>query len=263
LDGFFARGGSALLLVDKVTVSPQSLSVSANEKGLGDYLKNNFGVEVKKDLAYDLQSNETVGFGGGGMQYFLPYPFWLRAQKSAETSQIASKLENIVLPWPSTLETNEEAIKEKGFEKTELFSTTGSAGVQTSNFDIAPDKKFSKQGLSQKTLVVALSPREKSENKSRLVVVGDSDFLSDQFARENSANFSFALEAVSWLSQESALSQIEVKNISERKMTFKSGREQSLVKFGNLSLVFLATAGYGAFRLGRRKKMKEEVYQPK
>lgn len=261
LSEFLTKGGSAFFLIDGVVVSAQTMEASVNEKNLADYLKNLTGIEVKKDLAYDLRSNETVGLGGGQMRYIVPYPLWTRALKTQNSSPITSKLENIVLPWSSTLAIDQKILDEKGFEKTELFSTTDYAGTQSANFNIDPNQKFSEQGLSKKIMAVALSSKKDKESQSRLVVVGDSDFLSDQFVNENLANFSFGLEAISWLSQESSLSQIRVKNLIEKKLVFKDNSEPNLLKFGNLAFVFLVTSSYGTWRLMRRKKMKERSYE--
>ena len=258
---FVSKGGSIFFILDGVSISAQTMQVSANEKNLADYVKNLTGVEVKKDLAYDLKSNETVGLGGGQMRYILPYPFWVRALKTQDASPITSKLENIVLPWASTLSVDQNILDEKGLEKTDLFSTTDYAGAQSSGFNIDPNQKFSQQGLSKKIMAVALSPKKDSANQSRFVIIGDSDFLSDEFVGDNLANFSFGMEAISWLSQESSLSQIRVKNLIEKKLVFNNNSEPNLLKFGNLAFVFLLTSGYGTWRLMRRKKMKEKVYE--
>ena len=262
ISDYLSKGGSALFLIDGVTISPQTMSAAANDKGLGDYLKSQFGVEVKKDLVYDLHSNETVGVGSGAMRYLLPYPFWIQAARVSSAFPITSKLESIVLPWTSSLTVDDSALGQAGFEKTELFATTELAGTQTANYNLSPDQKFSQQGLSRKVVALALSPKDGSGKHSRIVVVGDSNFLSDQFTTSDPGNFSFALETLSWLSQESVLSKIGVKNLIERKLNFASGAEPDMIKFGNMGLIFLVTAGYGTWRLSRRKKMKDNEYFP-
>ncbi len=258
LSQFIAKGGNALFLLDGVSVSPQTLTASASQNNLLEYVKNQTGVEIEKSLVYDLRSNESVGFGGGQMRYILPYPFWIRALKTSENSPIVSKIENITLPWASSLKIDDNTLNEKGYEKTELFSTTEHAGIETSSFDISPDQKFSSQDLGKKLLAVALSPKQ---SNGRVVIVGDTDFLDDENVKSNTSNFGFGMEAISWLSQESALSQIKVKNFSEHKFVFTNQSEPSLLKFGNMVFVLVTVSGYGFWRLFRRRKMKEEVYQ--
>jgi hypothetical protein len=261
LSDFISNGGSVLFMLDGVRIDAQTMNATASSSNLGEYLKNQTGVEVKKDLAYDLSSNEMVRLGGNSMNYIAPYPFWIRAGRVENSSPLTSKIENILLPWASSLEIDEKALAEKGFEVTDLFSTTKAGGVQSSSFNLSPDNKFSQKGLSQKTLAVSLLSKKEGEKNARIVVVGNSIFLTDQFMQSNSNNFSFALETLSWLSQESSLSQIGVKNSTNRKLVFKDKSQSALVKFGNLAFVFFLTAGYGMLRMARRKKMKDEVYQ--
>lgn len=261
ISDFITAGGNVLFLIEGVTASPQGMAAFANKNNLAGYLKDETGVEVKSDLVYDLRSNESVGFNNGQARYVLPYPFWVRAQRTpGASSPITSKLETVTLPWASSLVTDENALTGKGFEKADLFVTTEQAGSQTANFNIAPDQKLSQQDLGRKILALALSPKSDS-GKGRIVIVGDADLLSDQNVQNTPANFGFGLEAISWLSQESSLSQIRVKDMANRKFVFADPSKPSLIKFGNLTFIFLVTAGYGSWRLLRRKRMKDRSYQ--
>lgn len=258
LTDYVNKGGSLLFLLNGVTISAETMSATPNEKAPIEFLKKLTGVEVKKDMAYDLKSNETVGFGNGPMSFMLPYPFWLDAIKANGNSPITSKIDSLVLPWASTLSIDGAQMETAGFKKIDLFSTTEYAGTQTAGFNLAPDQKFSQQGLGKKLMAVSLIGQDV---QNRMVIVGSADFLSDQFVQNSAANFSFALESISWLSQESALSKIGVKNIADRKLKFNQDSDASMIKFGNMSLAFFATAGFGSWRLIKRKKMKEKRYR--
>ncbi len=258
LSQFIAKGGNVLFLLEGVSVSPQMLSASASQNSLLEYVKNQTGVEIAKDLVYDLRSNESVGFGGGQMRYILPYPFWMRALKATENSPVVSKIDSVTLPWASSLKTDINALSEKGFEKTELLATTEYAAAQNSSFNISPDQKLSSQNLGKKLLAVALSSKQGS---GRIIIVGDADFLDDENVKNNPSNFGFGMETISWLSQESALSQIKVKNLADRKFVFASQSEPSILKFGNMAFALFSVSGYGFWRLFRRRKMKDDIYQ--
>lgn len=261
LSDFVGKGGSIFFLLDGVIASPDTMAASANASDLAAYLKDMTGVEVKKNLAYDLRSNQPVSMRNSSMQYVLPYPLWVGSQSLSETSPVVAKLRGVTLPWPSEVAIDDDAVKEKGFEATPLLGTTVSGGTQESDFDIQPDQKFSEtKDLSQKTLAVSLAPIE--EMDGRLVIVGNSGFLGDQFVQNNPGNLSFALQAISWLGQESTLSKIGVKNLAERKLVFSSDADPSFVKVGNMGFVLLLVSGYGALRLTRRRRMKNDVYRP-
>ncbi len=254
---FISKGGNVLFLLDGVSVLPQVLSASENQNNLFDFVKSQTGVEVEKNLVYDLRSNESVSFGDGQMRYILPYPFWLRALKATDNSPIVSKIDSVTLPWASSLNIDKKAADEKGFDVTELLSTTQYAGTQSSIFDITPDKKLSSENLGKKVLAVALASRQ---NGGKIIIVGDADFLDSENVKNNPSNFSFGVEAVSWLGQGPRLSQIKIKDLSIRKFVFKSSQDPVLIKFGNMSFVLVTVSGYGFWRLYRRRKIKYETY---
>lgn len=256
---FLTKGGNAFFLVDGVTVSPNIMTASANGSDFSDFLKTETGVAVGKNMIYDLRANESVSFGGGQMQYILPYPLWIRAQKTEGTSPVTASIREISLPWPSSIETEEAVLKEKGYEVSPLFETTPFAGKKDADFSIEPDQKFPQTDLGKRTVAVALS--QKGEGKSsRVIVVGDSDFLTDQFVDNNPANLSFGLETLAWLGQESSLGSITAKNASNRKFSFTNSSEPNLLKFGNMAFAFLVPALYGALRLYRRNRKKRFAY---
>lgn len=257
LSDFLAKGGNALFLVEGVAITPQTLSASASQNNLLEYIKDQTGVEVRKNLVYDLRSNESVSFGGGQTRYILPYPFWARALPAGH-SPVTAKIDSVTFPWASSLNVDEGALSEKGFEKSELLVTTDYAGEETSGFNISPDKKLSAQNLGKKLLALALSSKQ---NGGRIIIVGEADFLNDDNVRGNPSNFAFGLEAISWLSQESALAQIKVKNLADRKFVFEKETDPLLIKFGNMAFILVTVSGYGGWRLFRRRRMKEKAYQ--
>jgi ABC-type uncharacterized transport system involved in gliding motility auxiliary subunit len=256
LADFLARGGNALFLIDGVTVSTQMMNASGNEQNLADFVKEKIGIEVKKDMVYDLRSNEAVSFSNGPRRYVLPYPFWVRALRSGETSPITTKLESALIPWPSSLDTS--GVGGKGYDVTALFATTDAAGAQTASFTIVPDQTFAREGLERKTLAAALVPT--MSGSGRIIVIGDSDLFTDQFIGNSPGNLVLALSALSWLAEESDVSQVAVRNITERKLVFAEKSEPDIVKFGNLGFVLLSVSGYGFFRLWRRRRMKDWAY---
>ena len=259
---FLNKGGSALFLMDGVNASQQTLSGTPNASNMLDFVKEQTGVEIGKNLVYDLRSNEAVGFSGGNNSRFvLPYPFWIRSLKAESSSPIVAKLDAVAFHWASSLQVDEGAIAAKGFDKTDLFTTSDAAGVQSSNFVLGPDQNFSSTGLGKKILAVSLSPKESSSASSRIIVTGNADMLSDQALQGNQSNFGFGMESLSWLAQESSLSQIKTKNITNRKFTFISQSEPLLLEYGNLAFVLVSIAGYGFWRLYSRKRKKEEMYQ--
>jgi ABC-2 type transport system permease protein len=96
--------------------------------------------------------------------------------------------------------------------------------------------------------------------RGRVVVVGDADFLIDQFLRNAPQNLIFALNALDWLTQTEALLSIRAKMTTPRPLVFESNLEMQAVKYLNLIGVPLAFVLFGAVRLFRRRGMTRREY---
>jgi len=258
---YLSEGGSALFLIDSVRLNPQALNAYLNQASFSDFLQE-YGVAVQPDIVYDLRSNETIRFGGGFINYILPYPFWARVVALETTSPITSRIESIVLPWASTITLDETKMQEKGLMALPIFATTKFGGRQTGSFFISPDAQPSSENLEEQIVAVSLMSEETkpTAKTTRMVIVGDSDFLSDQFSQGSPENLAFGIEALSWLSQEESLASIGLKQKVKRQLLFKNETQIALVKYGNMSLVFLMLAGIGIFRFMHRKNLHKFTY---
>lgn len=261
---FITKGGSVLFLIDAISINQDTLSSSQNQENFADFLKE-YGVEVQDDLAYDLRSNASVRFStgqGGFFSYTLPYPFWARVLASDKTSPITAHIESIVLPWASSITLNDAKLKEQGFITTKILSTTRFGGKVKAGASLAPDQKLPQENLGEQLVAISIESANLKENgkKARMIIVGDSDFMSDQFAQNSPESVAFGIGALSWLGQEESLASIRIKQKTERRLLFENATQVSMVKYGNLILAFLVPAGYGLFRLMRRRGLRRFTY---
>jgi ABC-type uncharacterized transport system involved in gliding motility auxiliary subunit len=255
--------GSVMFLVDTVTISPQTLSAQATTQNISDFLKERTGITVNRNIAYDLRSNETISFSNGQMRYFLPYAFWVRspAQKKSQLP-ILSKIESIVLPWPSSLDVNNESASEKGWDVQTLFATTKYGSVQSENYSLAPQDQLSTDHVSEQRLMVSLTPKENQQaGKGRLVIAGDSDFLTDQYMQNSPENMGFGMSALAWLSQEDSIANSRIKQTSIQRLAFENKTQMAAVKYGNMVGPVVLLVLYGIFRLFRRNRLQKKVYE--
>jgi ABC-type uncharacterized transport system involved in gliding motility auxiliary subunit len=99
-------------------------------------------------------------------------------------------------------------------------------------------------------------PLSASNGNVRLVVIGDSDFGSDEFMRAPDIRMSNAhlfMNIVDWLAQDEALRPIRAKGVTQRPIVVKSPSTPVLVKTANMFGLPLAFIGYGLYRRWRRK----------
>ena len=261
IKNFIDNGGSALFMIDAVTVELQTLSATANSEGFADFL-NDYGITVNKDIIYDLKANQTVQMGGGGIfSLLVPYPFWAKLASQGAVGAIISNISEVTMPWASSVSFDEEKMKEKGFSADKILATTDAGGVQSGSFSLSPNSKPSQENLGIKYAAASFLRESKDNVKAaRLIVAGDSDFLTDAFAQDNPQNIGFGSALFSWLGQEESLAGIKLKQEANRALRFDDADQAAMVKYGNLAAAVLLPAIYGMIRLSRRKKLRRFTY---
>ena len=257
LIGFVEAGGGLFVMADGMTVSPQVGSATPVQTNINEVLKT-FGVTVDQNLVYDVRSNEVVSFGGGPFGLAVQYPFWPRVLAVQENTAITEGLESVALPWPSSLAIDREAAQAKGLTVSTLLMTTQYGGTQTGSVSIDPTQEVPRDGLSEQTIAASISG---ADGTGRIVVVGDSDFVSDQFAQDVPENVALALASVSWLAGEESLSGIQLRQQGERRLMFTDATQVGLVKYGNMALALMVPLSFGFMRLSRRRNLRKQTYR--
>ncbi|MFH1508849.1 MAG: Gldg family protein [bacterium] len=245
LKKYIDEGGETMFLLDGITMGTQSINATVNDNAINKIVSD-YGVDLKNNIVGDLKSHESVSFSGGGFNYVIPYPFWPRTIPSTD-SAITSALTTVVMPWPSSLEVKE------GTEATNLLSTTDSGFAQTGSFNLDPNSelKINQEELSEYKLVVTVTGEGE---KGRMIVMGDSDFLTDNYVQSNPQVLILALNSIDWLTQNDALAQIRVKQGYAAPLIFESQTQQNQVKYINLVIIPLGVALFGFYYLARRRK---------
>lgn len=256
IDNFIERGGNAFFMIDSVEVLPQAGMANEIPSTLSDFIKERFAVEVKKDLVYDLRSNEIVSVSNGPLPVHLNYPFWAKTTPTEENLLITKNVSSVTMPWVSSMEIDNSLAEEKELEIKKLILTTKTGGTQSGQFNVNLDQDFKTSNLSEKLLSVSVSKED-----ARFVIVGDSDFITDRFTSGPGGNLAFGMESISWLAQEKSLSEIQFRNQTDRTLVLKDENQANVIKFSNLAIALVVPAGFGVFRMSRRKAAKKNSYQ--
>lgn len=250
LQTFLEADGKIFALIDPVTVEVNTLSASVNAHSFANFTKAN-GVDVQPLLIGDVASSESVTFGGGQFSFVLPYPFWLRAQAGGG-HLIQQGAASVVFAWASPLELSQTS------ENLEvLYATSPQIFTQQETFTLNPDQDYSSYPLKGERMPVAAAltiPSEGEKKGGRMVVVGDSDFLTENFTQEGSANLIFALNSLDWLSADELLISVRSKQRQVRGLVFDRPSQKSLVRNLNVIGVPLLVVVAGGAHLWRRKR---------
>ena len=94
----------------------------------------------------------------------------------------------------------------------------------------------------------------------RLIVMGDSEWITDSLANRNPDNVLLALNLVDWLAQEDALASIRNKVVSSRLLLFESSTHKEIARFANVLGVPLFFIVIGLVRFILRRGVSLRTY---
>ena len=258
LDTWVAGGGSLLLLLQPISINPQSPMAMGVRTGLDGFLQQH-GVHLRTGMVFDLQSHANVTTGRSGIfSVVRPYPLWPIALPASENNMTRG-LNNLSLAWSGALDIVDTAHVEP------LWQTTDQAGLLPPEGPIDPSMfhGIPPDSTAPEVVAVAVDPEAHATGTDgasgaavpgRMVVVADANFIEDQFVNANPQNVLFAANAIDWLAQDDALIRIRSKNRAPPALTFGSEFGSKALKWGNLIGMPVILALFGLVRIGGRRR---------
>lgn len=254
----FARGGSALVLASGMQPSPEAPVAMPKPVGWNQVLAP-FGIRVPTTMAYDLTANEIVPVPSAAGQVLTRYPFFIDA-RSTQRSPVNQQVTDVMLTWASPVDT----VTTSRYARTPLFTTSPAGGLVHGATSIDPTRTFPQDSLGTRLLAVQASARSAADTaaRGRVIVVGNTDFVTDRIVGHAPQNLDFVLNAVDWLSQDDALISIRSKHRTPPKLAFASAGTRDAVKYFNVFGVPLLVAVAGMAVLARRRRRTRAPYRP-
>ena len=259
---FVHAGGAALFLIDKHQVSPETPLMYPVVTGLESFLEER-GVGTDAGVVLDHSSNSNISMGRQGIfNVVRPYPLWPIALRG-DPHPTTRDLSNLSAGWATVLTVTDSTVQK-------LWVTTEIGAIQAAGGIIMPDALLEPDpaDFQTLTLAVALDPAARGDGGSsaeatgpaaegRMVIVGDVDYLQEQFVRSNPQNLVFTLNAVDWLAQDEALIGIRSKFRTPPVLAFTSEFQRVALKWGNLVGVPVLFSALGLVRVtGRHRRTK-------
>lgn len=263
IDAFVMRGGSMLLLVDGVNVD-NGLAATSNDLGL-DKLLDKYGLKLNHNLVLDVSTGQA-SFSQGFLSFMVDYPFWPKVLKGGfdANNTISTKLESLILPWVSSVDVVSNNL-DANAKIAYLVKSTNQAWLQAGPFNLNPQQAINTTKTSaQYNLAVEISGKFNSafgktnSTSSKMIVVGDSDFLKDNFLSAGD-NLTFFQNMVDGLSLDDALISIRAKGITDHPFAKTlSDSDKQITKYLNIFGLTLLAVGFGIYRYYSRKRYKLE-----
>lgn len=283
IDQYVMRGGKVAFLLNRVDANLQARMGRALDLGLDDML-DAYGLKINADLVRDIQCanisimQQQMGFS---FQSQVPYPFLPAASNFSKGNTMVKDLQGIIFYFISSIDTVNNAARDLKGEI--LIRTSKQSGRSTGPFFIDPMQRYTREEIGQSfgesgiPLAAIVQGQFKSlyagkpapadtaagstpppanpltsSPETRVVLVGDGDFVRDQFVG-NRDNLTFFANMIDYLVDDAGLITIRTKEVATPPLEQVSDGTKKFVKYGNLILPPLLVVGYGFFRWRLRK----------
>ncbi|MBI2459166.1 MAG: GldG family protein [Parcubacteria group bacterium] len=261
LDGFLMSGGSLVILADGVRVE-QGLLANKNDLGLNKILQS-YGLKLNENLALDV-NNGLASFNQGFVSFTTNYPYWPKVIKPGfdQNNPAVARLEGLILPWASTIDV--DSSKVKSLAVSYLAVTSGQALVLADNFKLEPQAPINGGTRGKFNLAMALTGKftspfnQVSSKPGHLILVGDSDFIRDNFLRNYPDNLVFFQNIIDGLSLGNDLISIRAKGVTERPLKEISEAVKTAIRYSNIFGLTVIVLLFGLVRYFLRRKIKFE-----
>ncbi len=275
IDRFVMAGGATLFCVPGVEIHTRGdlKATPLIDMPILDLIAS-YGVRIANTLVLDrsAKSFRTLRTVGGRYVWedLGPYPHWLSIRRAdvSRSSPITRNFEGLDLLWPSPLvRLDLPGIRYESLAKSTRDAWIMKGSFQTNPYEVKSYDSSGGQVPGQYDLVEALRGRFPSYSErsaagagavlsrpTRLVVVGDDDFLSDLIHYSDSAyNLSFAGNTIDWLTRNEALLSIKTKGQWDPRLDRIEDPRAKLAtfRFAEVVNIFLIPLGVILFGLRR------------
>jgi ABC-2 type transport system permease protein len=296
IDQYIMAGGKAVFLVDAIEIQERGMQGTLSESPVLKLLEH-YGVRVSPELVLD-QLSENASFKSGPYDVLLPYPFWVRVvrQNTQTDNPIVSSIESMVMPWTSPLELLQEKAGQRTVSV--LARSSPYSWTMKNYFDLSPKQEFDAPENQKRQHVLALAingsfssyfagkpvpPADKDTKKeedtpapgdakkkpaqpavlqqspdTRIIVTGNSRFITDNFINRFDGNRAFFLNAVDWCTADDTLMGIRARESGDSTLSVMSENVKAAVRLINMCAVPVLVAVFGisqAYLRRRRKRL--------
>lgn len=286
IDQYLMRGGRIAFLLNKVNATLQSQSARPINLDIDDMLES-YGVRVNTDLVRDVScAYVTVSQQAGFMvvQNQVPFYYLPSASEFDRTSPIVKDLRSVTLYFASSVDTS--LARTKGLTARVLLKTSNRSGRAEIVFVINPTVQMTPDMFKESGIPLAVTiegafmsafsnkpidldstvrstidttGRFVSGKASKIVVMGDGDFLQDQLSGGNKDNFIFASNLIDWLADDIGLASIRARDNSSKPLDEVAEGTKTLLKGINLGVPPLLVVLVGVVRWRLRISMRKRL----
>jgi hypothetical protein len=174
--------------------------------------------------------------------FLVQYPYWLQVNGNQvdRSNPLMSGINMILVPWASPLSLS---------DKVKPLIWSDNSLIDDSMNNLAPGSTKKTEGQGDRKVVGAI----RSDN-IKLAVIGDRDFITDQFVSNSQQNLALALNLVDYMAGESGAFEIRNKTLAVAPIREIDDNLKKTIKYGNMLIPLPILAGVYFLTLKRRQR---------
>ncbi len=264
LTHYLENGGNLLIAINRVDGDLQQSRGMSVSTGLETWLAEK-GIQVQNQFVIDANCGSVqVRQQTGGFSYATSVEFpYLPIISNFSDHPVTTGLEAAVLQFASPLTfTGDTAMHYTALAKTSKNSGTEPASTYFNIQKQWSQNDFRSSGL---TVAAAMEGNFGSSQKSRVVVIGDGDFVINgqgrQAQQQQGDNISLFVNAVDWLADDTGLIALRTKGVTDRPIEQLEDGTKAWLKYMNFLLPIILIVLYGILRAQQRKNKRYKRMQ--
>ncbi|MCF7830405.1 GldG family protein [Candidatus Gracilibacteria bacterium] len=279
IEEFVTSGGNAIFLIDQIEIKEGIMAAKMTETF--ENLLAPWGVVVEKALVKDA-TNTNASFSQGFFSFSLPYPYWVRVRNLNKENSITSQLESFILPWVSPLRVEEkedvtvEVLAETsgryGLEQAEVMvpkqleegqelaeGEEMEMVLQDNPMNLDPQQQSFNIPRNTKEPLPLVVQAQKKDDAGKVIILGDSDFITRGYAGQFTGNVLFFLNAIDVFTLGEDLVSIRSKGVTDRPIAELSEAQKNSMRWLNILLIPILVIAFGLTRRMMRNARKRSV----
>lgn len=255
IDQYIMQGGKVAFFINNILPDQETEKGFVSDLNLEDMF-DNYGWTVNTDLVMDAQCVSIPVSGNAeapGLIRTVQYPFYPEASNFNVESPIVKGLSPVALTLVSSIDYSVAAGRNLTVEVL-LSSSTQSRRISGEGANLSPNQNFAVHTFSESNLPLAISvkgefkslyaKRRSEESRqphrvksplTRLVVVGDGDFVLDAY-QHNKDNLTFAANLIDWLVNDVSLTTIRARSVTPKPLPVIDEKSKEFYKYFNFTV---------------------------
>ena len=246
LEDYISSGGNIFISQNRISTDLSTQSAETIQSNIFMFLEK-YGLGIKENLIMDKQCGSISVLQNRGifrMQTQMEYPFFPMIRTFSDGEVLVSGLEQVRVMFPSEIYSFTDSFNlyldiESKFIP--LMFSSGTSGSMEQFFNLSPVQNPAFETLNEKNKIVAARSMVSINDtlSSEIILIGDSNFISDDVGGGIQENTDLVLNAIDYLMGDEELVSLRSRKVTTRPLEEVSDGSRKLWKWANRLVPFI------------------------